>query len=432
MVHSITVDNLSKKFDISKLKKETQFREMLVNFARRAVFRNRDKKEEIWALKNVSFKVEKGEIVGIVGRNGAGKSTLLKILSRITYPTSGTYDIQGRVGSLLEVGTGFHWELSGRENIYLNGSILGMTKKEVKKKLDAIVAFSEVEKFLDTPIKRYSSGMRLKLGFSVAAHLDTDILFVDEVLAVGDVAFQKKCLDTMKDLKNSGRTVIFVSHTMSTVENLCPRVLWFDKGELRLDGRSSEVIQSYVSQFAGKVQESKFDLSDVAHREGSGEIRYTGIEFLDLDGNPKDHILSGDGLKVKLHYKVFKPIARPEFYFRFYTDLGVRVATFGTSLSGHEIPTLYPGTGSIEVDIDSLNIMPDRYYLNLWINSANVLINKNETTHDGLERCTAVDIETSDYYRSGKGIDKWWGVTFMPCKWNLEGSKNSGCSANNA
>lgn len=432
MQDSITVENLSKKFDISRLKKETQFREALVNFAKRAFFRDRDSKEEIWALKNVSFSVEKGEIVGIIGRNGAGKSTLLKILSKITYPTSGKINIRGRVGSLLEVGTGFHWELTGRENIYLNGSILGMTKKEVKSKLDAIIAFSEVERFLDTPIKRYSSGMRLKLGFSVAAHLDTDILFVDEVLAVGDVAFQRKCLDTMKDLRTSGRTVIFVSHTMATVESLCPRVLWFDKGELRQDGRSADVIQNYVSEFAEKVQHASFDLTDVPHREGSGEIRYTGIEFLELDGQPKEHIHSGDSLKVRLHYQVHKPISKPEFYFRFYTDLGVRVATFGTSLSGHEIQTLYPGAGHIEVDIDSLNIMPDRYYLNLWINSTNVIITETDTTHDGLERCTALDVEGSDYYRSGKGIDKWWGVMFIPCKWNLEGMNISDKSAKNA
>jgi lipopolysaccharide transport system ATP-binding protein len=195
MEHSILVENVSKKYDISKLKKETQFREVLVNLFKRAIFRDQKNKEEIWALKNISFSVEKGEIVGIIGRNGAGKSTLLKILSKITYPTSGQIKVQGRVGSLLEVGTGFHEELSGRENIYLNGSILGMKKREVKEKLDEIVSFSEVEKFLDTPIKWYSSGMRLKLGFSVAAHLNTEILFIDEVLSVGDIAFQRKCLD---------------------------------------------------------------------------------------------------------------------------------------------------------------------------------------------------------------------------------------------
>ena len=199
MEKAIIVDNLAKKFDISKLQKDTQFREALINFVKRSLFRNGESKEEILALKNVSFSVEQGEIVGIIGRNGAGKSTLLKILSKITYPTCGKIKIQGKVGSLLEVGTGFHEELTGRENIFLNGSIVGMKKKRGEGKLDEIIEFAEVEKFIDTPIKRYSRGMRLKLGFSVAAHLETDILFIDEVLAVGDVAFQKKCLDTMKD-----------------------------------------------------------------------------------------------------------------------------------------------------------------------------------------------------------------------------------------
>jgi len=443
MTEAITVENLSKRFDISKLKKETQFREALVNFAKRAFFRNHGNKEEIWALKDVSFSVEKGEIVGIIGRNGAGKSTLLKILSKITYPTTGKINIRGRVGSLLEVGTGFHWELTGRENIYLNGSILGMKKKEVGEKLDAIVAFAEVERFLDTPIKRYSSGMRLKLGFSVAAHLDTDILFVDEVLAVGDVAFQKKCLDTMKDLRNSGRTVIFVSHTMSTVENLCPRVLWFDKGELRKDGRSSDVINQYISQFGEIEAKTKFDLTDVPNRQGTGIIRYLGVEFLTLDGQPKEHIYCGDGLKVRLYYEVNKPISKPEFYFNMKTDVGSRVTAFGTALSGHELQTLYPGNGYIDVDMDFFNILPDRYYLNFWINTCDVLITENDINHDGIERGAAIDVEVPNSIQSinelekrwgltNKGFDKWWGVMFIPCKWNLEGMNISGKSAKNA
>src|SRR3990172_7376946 len=443
MTEAITVENLSKRFDISKLKKETQFREALVNFAKRAFFRNHGNKEEIWALKDVSFSVEKGEIVGIIGRNGAGKSTLLKILSKITYPTTGKINIRGRVGSLLEVGTGFHWELTGRQNIYLNGSILGMKKKEVGEKLDAIVAFAEVERFLDTPIKRYSSGMRLKLGFSVAAHLDTDILFVDEVLAVGDVAFQKKCLDTMKDLRNSGRTVIFVSHTMSTVENLCPRVLWFDKGELRKDGRSSDVINQYISQFGEIEAKTKFDLTDVPNRQGTGIIRYLGVEFLTLDGQPKEHIYCGDGLKVRLYYEVNKPISKPEFYFNMKTDVGSRVTAFGTALSGHELQTLYPGNGYIDVDMDFFNILPDRYYLNFWINTCDVLITENDINHDGIERGAAIDVEVPNSIQSinelekrwgltNKGFDKWCGVMFIPCKWNLEGMNISGKSAKNA
>ena len=424
MEKAIIVDNLTKKFDISKLKKETQFREAFVNFINQLVFRNDESKEEIIALKNISFSVEKGEIVGIIGRNGAGKSTLLKILSKITYPTSGYFSIQGKVGSLLEVGTGFHEELTGRENVYLNGSILGMKKKEVKKKLDAIVDFAEVEKFLDTPIKWYSSGMRLKLGFSVAAHLDTDILFIDEVLAVGDVAFQKKCLDTMKDLRNSGRTVIFVSHTMATVENLCPRVLWFDQGELKHDGPVAKVIHDYLSQFAKMTPKSRFDLTDIPNRNGSGEIRYTAIEFMTRDGKPKDHIYCGESLKVRLYYQVYQSISKPEFYFNIKTDVGSRVTAFGTSLSGHVIQTLSPGKGYIDVDIDTLNILPDNYYINMWINTNKKIITDVDINHDGLERAAVINIEVPESHKYDPMYDKWWGVMFTSCEWNFDGMKN--------
>ncbi len=432
MEHSITVDNISKKYDISKLKKETQFREVLVNLFKRAFFQDQKNKEEIWALKNVSFSVEKGEIVGIIGRNGAGKSTLLKILSKITYPTSGQIKVQGRVGSLLEVGTGFHEELSGRENIYLNGSILGMKKKEVKEKLDEIVSFSEVEKFLDTPIKWYSSGMRLKLGFSVAAHLNTEILFIDEVLAVGDIAFQRKCLDKMKELRNSGRTVIFVSHTMITVEHLCPRALWIDNGELRQDGPTADIIKKYMGGIRGKwsddfkisdfsvlKQQSGFDLTHVPNRQGNGDIRFTGMEFLDLDGQPKKSICSGDRLKVRLYYQGNKPISKPEFYFRIRNEFGEKIATLSPFLSGNKIPTLYPGIGYIDVDIDFLNLMPDRYYITIYILQDDGNIENHIV--DSIEHAGTFDVEVSNYYQSNRGIDKWWGIMFLPCKWNLEG-----------
>ena len=196
----------------------------------------------MWVLQGVSFQVKEGEVVGIIGRNGAGKSTLLKILSRITYPTLGKIETRGRIAALLEVGTGFHGELTGRENIFLNGSILGMKRKEIEGKLDAIIVFAGVAQFIDTPVKRYSSGMFLRLGFAVAAHLEPEVLIIDEVLAVGDVGFQRKCLNAMSELRNGGRTVLFVSHNMSAVENLCSRVLWIDNGQLRQDGDAKEVI----------------------------------------------------------------------------------------------------------------------------------------------------------------------------------------------
>lgn len=414
MLNSVIVDNVSKRYEISKYKKETQIREAIVNFAKRKLFNNKNKKEEIWALKNVSFTLKDGETVGIIGNNGAGKSTILKILSKITYPTAGTIKVKGRVASLLEVGTGFHDELTGRENIYLNGSILGMKKKEVESKLDAIVEFAEVEKFLDTPIKRYSSGMRMRLGFSVAAHLETDVLFIDEVLSVGDAAFQKKCLGTMGQMRTSGKTVIFVSHSMPTVESICPRVLWIDEGSICQDGPASEVIEKYLSVAENPLLLSpKYDFRNLREREGSGAIRYTGLEFLNAGGNLKTLVRSGDSLRIRLFFEVFEPVSNPKFFFTFFNEKGARIATFASSFSGYHIPKLFPGQGHIDVDIDNMNIMPDRYYFSFWI------FGDNEKKYiDRIPKCAWIDVEYSNYYNTGKGIDKQYGFIFLPYKWN--------------
>ncbi|HSE41290.1 MAG TPA: ABC transporter ATP-binding protein, partial [Acidobacteriota bacterium] len=223
----------------------------------------------IHALKNISFEVKRGDVLGVIGKNGAGKSTLLKILSRITEPSSGYAEIRGRIGSLLEVGTGFHPELTGRENIYLNGAILGMKKAEIEQKFDEIVAFSELDKFLDTPVKHYSSGMYVRLAFAVAAHLEPEILLVDEVLAVGDVAFQKKCLGKIKRVSQEGRTVVFVSHNMAAVESLCNRGIVISSGEIALDGTQMEAISKYLSD----AMPTEVSLIDRTDREGSGELR---------------------------------------------------------------------------------------------------------------------------------------------------------------
>jgi len=239
----IEAQNLSKQYTLGS-RQPYSLREMLTGLFDRSDGSNR----VLWALRDVSFTVDEGETLGLIGHNGAGKSTLLKILSRITKPTSGTASIRGRVGSLLEVGTGFHSELSGRENIYLNGAILGMKRSEIEKKFDEIVAFSEIETFLDTPVKHYSTGMYMRLAFSVAAHLDPEVLIVDEVLAVGDVGFQRKCLRKMRDVGESGRTVIFVSHDMQSITRLCKRVIWLKDGELRDDGEAKHIVGEYLHE----------------------------------------------------------------------------------------------------------------------------------------------------------------------------------------
>lgn len=247
----IRVDSLGKLYRLGERERYSALRDVLArpfsSFSRR---KEGPKRAELWAVKNLSFEVREGEVLGLIGRNGAGKSTLLKILSRITKPTEGSAEIRGRVGSLLEVGTGFHPELTGRENVFLNGAILGMSKREIQRKFDEIVAFAEVERFLDTPLKYYSSGMQVRLAFAVAAHLEPEILFVDEVLSVGDISFQKKCLGKMGDVANQGRTIIFVSHQMAQIRRLCSRGIWIESGAVRMHGLSQEIVSAYEAAVA--------------------------------------------------------------------------------------------------------------------------------------------------------------------------------------
>jgi lipopolysaccharide transport system ATP-binding protein len=251
--------------------------------------------ESFWALQDISFEVEPGAVVGIIGRNGAGKSTLLKILSRITEPTKGRAEVRGRIGSLLEVGTGFHPELTGRENIYLNGSILGMSHREISRQFEKIVAFSEIEEFLDTPVKRYSSGMYVRLAFAVAAHLEPEILLIDEVLAVGDATYQRRCVDRMRLLASEGRTIFFVSHNMDLVSRLCSRAIWLDHGKVREEGTATELVEQYLG--ATRMGEGT-NLADMP-RKGDGRARFTCVDVIGSNGNGYVH-RTGDDLCLRL------------------------------------------------------------------------------------------------------------------------------------
>jgi lipopolysaccharide transport system ATP-binding protein len=416
----VVVEKLSKKYQIGKLTKETMLRERLINLLKHPFQAQKEKGEVIWALKDVSLSIERGEVVGIIGRNGAGKSTLLKVLSKITYPTSGKVSTQGRVASLLEVGTGFHEELTGRENVYLNGSILGMKKKEIDTKLDAIVAFSEVERFLDTPIKRYSSGMRLRLGFAVAAHLDPDVLIIDEVLAVGDAGFQKKCLSAMEDLQRGGRTVLFVSHNMAAIENLCTRGVWVDAGGIRVDGKAREVIKLYMATFAGP-QSGRSDFNTIDHRHGTADIRYTGLEFLSEDAQPLRVLRSGDALIMRFYYHAVQPIPHPSFGFRLFTEMGTLITETSTWHHGLDFPLIPPGDGWLDLELDMVNLMPARYQLSLW------LTGEGQIVYDGLEYCKTLDVESANIYSSNRNLDHRYGVVYFPQRWNLKGMRLGAC-----
>ena len=423
MQTSIIVENLSKQYQLGSFTSDTMLRERLVKLLKGGVPRTRPEVQTLWALKDISFAVKPKEVVGIIGRNGAGKSTLLKVLSKITYPTSGRVRVAGRVASLLEVGTGFHEELTGRENVFLNGSILGMTKREVLAKLDAIVDFAGVERFIDTPIKRYSSGMRLRLGFAVAAHLDPDILIIDEVLAVGDAGFQKKCLSAMEDLRGGGRTVLFVSHNMAAVENLCSRCLWIDSGRVRKDGETRDVIQAYMNTFADS-QDPTTSLTGMESRRGSGEIQYTGIEFLSADGMPAPVVRSGDRLIIRLHYRAHQPVSYPSFGFRLTTEMGTLVTDTSTWHHDIEITLVPPGEGHIDLNIECLNLLPARYSFSLWLTGVSRVphpVHPGTGVFDCLEHCAKLEVELANVYRSGRIIDSRHGIVYFPQKWDLNG-----------
>jgi lipopolysaccharide transport system ATP-binding protein len=313
-------------------------------------------RKEFWALRNASFEIRRGENVGIVGLNGAGKSTLLKVLSQIVTPTDGTAEITGRLGALLEVGTGFHKELTGRENIFLYGSILGMRHDEVAAKFDQIVAFSEIEKFIDTPVKRYSSGMYVRLAFAVAAHLDPDILLLDEVLAVGDVGFQKKCMDFTRSLEKRGSTILFVSHNMFSIKSMCPRVIYLRKGEVVFDGPTEQGLGLYEKD--SRLTQSHWYRHD---GEGTPPITFTDIQLMDEQGVEKTVFNFGERMKVRLRYQTSRPIAYPDVRIGINRSDEIHCATFNTNADNVEIAELN-GKGWIEMITPPMTFVAEMYF----------------------------------------------------------------------
>ncbi len=335
---AIRVENLSKRYRIGgpqtpyKTIRESITDALSVPFRwlknPKSEIRN-PKSDTIWALKDVSFEVKRGEVVGIIGRNGAGKSTLLKILSRITGPTAGRAEIYGRLGSLLEVGTGFHPELTGRENIYLNGAILGMKRAEIERRFDEIVAFAEIEKFLDTPVKHYSSGMYVRLAFAVAAHLEPEVLLVDEVLAVGDARFQRKCLDKMHDVGRQGRTVLFVSHNMPAITRLCERTILLDEGQVLQDGPSHRVVSAYLSSGLGTTAAREWP--DIAKAPGNDIVRLRAVRVRTEDGRVTDAVDIRKPVGIEMEYEVLKSGHALAPNFHFFNEEGIYVFVAGDS-----------------------------------------------------------------------------------------------------
>ena len=402
----ISVHGLGKKFTLGAHRHDT-LRDQLAHLFRRGP---REAVPDFWALREVGFEVQPGEVIGIIGRNGAGKSTLLKILSQITEPTEGEIRLRGRTASLLEVGTGFHPELSGRENIFLNGAILGMRRAEITAKFDEIVAFAETEAFLDTPVKHYSSGMYMRLAFAVAAHLQPEILIVDEVLAVGDAAFQKKCLGKMSSVAREGRTILFVSHQMAAVAKLCGRVLMLEKGRLKHEGTPEEVIRHYVSS---GIVDGECWAVEPARFESTAVARITGVELLDPAGAPLRRLATGEGFIARLGYAIEPGTTIPAvtFIFRARTNLGVEVFRLNsTPTSGFPIDNL-GGTGTVDVVLPALPLTAGHYFFDAAVARMN-----QGFYHDAID-AGWFQVEKADIYGSGFAVEQDRGSMVVPHRW---------------
>jgi len=404
----IRVERLSKQYRVGVGRPYYgSLRESLANMARAPWKRRRyNDGDQIWAIRDVSFDVMPGEVVGIIGRNGAGKSTLLKILSRITAPTTGRVDLHGRLGSLLEVGCGFHPELTGRENIYLNGAILGMHKTEIDRKFDEIVAFAEIESFLDTPVKRYSSGMYLRLAFGVAANLEPEILVVDEILAVGDTQFQKKCLGRMQDVAGQGRTVLFVSHNMAAVAGLCTRAMLLETGRISRTGDVGDVIDAYVAQ-ANTL--SRFPLRARKDRVGRGPIRLAAVNLVDRDGQPLDDAISGQEVGLQLAYEHAEAVRSARFKMTVYNHVGQALLHFDSQLGGVHYGDL-PPSASVTCWIGRLPLSAGLYRVNVSVNAPGEIL-------DHVSDALTFRVSPGDYYGTGRAPEGLTGICLAEQTW---------------
>ena len=419
---AIHVEGLSKLYHLGHAKqRHDTLRDALVSTFKRETIGALAHSDELWALRDISFEVNAGEAVGIIGRNGSGKSTLLKILSRITEPTSGGAEIHGRIASLLEVGTGFHPELTGRENIFLNGAILGMHRAEIDRKFDEIVAFAEIERFLDTPVKRYSSGMYVRLAFAVAAHLEPEILLVDEVLAVGDAAFQKKCLGKMGDVAKEGRTVLFVSHNMVAVQTLCQRALWLDAGQLNGQGGVNEIVTAYLRAGLGEDGANERIWPDMASAPGNETVRLHRIAVRPEDGNPGDTITMQTPLRIEVEYWNLLPAEHLHATLHLYNDQGIIAFTTGAGADPDPLLHVQPPTGLFR----SVCHIPGNL-LNSGFHRAGLLLVRGNTSATYVQH-EAIGFEVIDNAeRSFAWYGKEPGVLCPLLPWSTEYLENSG------
>ncbi len=407
MQPAIVVENLSKQFHIGRRqsgqyrtlrdtiveKASAPFRRLRRMFGGQAPAADAQAQETIWALKNVSFEVPHGGVVGVIGRNGAGKSTLLKILSRITEPTAGRVELRGRLGSLLEVGTGFHLELTGRENIFLNGGILGMSLREIKDKFDQIAAFAEIDTLLDTPVKRYSSGMYVRLAFAVAAYLEPEILLLDEVLSVGDMGFQKKCFGKVHELAQSGRTILLVSHNMTTIQQMCRTVVVLAGGQVAFAGPAEGGIRVYLEDMTASP-EADVDLRGHRARYADRVPLLSRVRLLDSDGNPRARFRSGDGMRIELTVDPRVRMEEPQLRIEMDDGLGARILNLASWWSDSRLgPIREPST--VTCVVERLPVLPGRYFLSFYAGAG------QDRHLEALAHAVAFDVEPGSFFDNG-------------------------------
>ena len=410
---AVRAEGLSKQFRIGARQVGYRtLRESLTEAFRepfRRLQRRRNKSDDyFWALDNVGFEVRRGDVIGIIGRNGAGKSTLLKILSRITEPTKGFAEIRGRVGSLLEVGTGFHPELTGRENIFLNGVILGMRNSEIRRKLDEIVSFAEIERFIDTPVKRYSSGMYLRLAFSVAAHLEPEILIVDEVLAVGDAAFQRKCTGKMNQVADEGRTVLFVSHNLAAVRQLCTSTLLLSAGKVVNQGETETVLRQYL---ASTCTDRGADLSATADRKGDGLLKFQYLRFEDDCGMEVTGLSSGQGGRIVLGVGGDQALSDVRCCLTVRDEYAQRIFYLKSTYVDAALPTVEPGD-ELVCEIPRVHLAPGEYRLEAWLTSRNQM-------QDHVSDAGALTVTDGDFFGTGQAVAPNFQVALMDYGWAI-------------